>query len=81
LILFFRHYVQFGVLFIYLFVIACFRSLSLGADDFEKLVKSQWVRYKQEKAIEMPYSDLLASHKSVNMLDPHGKMEMLVTWK
>jgi hypothetical protein len=32
-----RIYVLFGILFIYLFRIACFRSLSLGADDFENL--------------------------------------------
>jgi hypothetical protein len=33
----FRYLVLFGVLFIYLFAIACFWSLSLGADDFENL--------------------------------------------
>jgi hypothetical protein len=30
----------------------------------------------------MPCIDLVASHQgSVNMLGPHGKMEMLITWK
>jgi hypothetical protein len=33
----FRHYVLFGVLFIYLFTITCFQSLSLGANNFENL--------------------------------------------
>jgi hypothetical protein len=33
----FRYLVLFDVLFIYLFAIACFWSLSLGADDFENL--------------------------------------------
>jgi hypothetical protein len=33
----FRYYVLFGILFIYLFTIVCFWSLSLGADDFENL--------------------------------------------
>jgi hypothetical protein len=30
-------YVLFGIIFIYLFIIACFRSLSLGANDFGNL--------------------------------------------
>jgi hypothetical protein len=32
-----RIYVLFGVLFIYLFAIPCFRSLSLGGNDFGNL--------------------------------------------
>jgi hypothetical protein len=34
---FLSHWVLFGILLIYFVRIACFRSLSLGADDFENL--------------------------------------------
>jgi hypothetical protein len=33
----FRHYVLFGIVFIYLFVYDCFQSISLGADDDEDI--------------------------------------------
>jgi hypothetical protein len=43
----FRYYVLFGVLFIYLFAIACFRSLSLGAEDFEILQELNFQDFEQ----------------------------------
>jgi hypothetical protein len=37
----------FGVLFIYLFAITCFRSLSLGADDFGNLQELDFQDFEQ----------------------------------
>jgi hypothetical protein len=48
----FSLYVLFGVLFIYLFVVACFRSLSLGAEDFENLQELDFQDFEQEPAGE-----------------------------
>jgi hypothetical protein len=42
----------FGVLFIYLFAIACFRSLSLGANDFENLQELDFQDFEQQQAGE-----------------------------
>jgi hypothetical protein len=47
-----RHYVLFGVLVIYLFAIDCFRSLSLGADDFENLPEPDFQEFEQQPAGE-----------------------------
>jgi hypothetical protein len=47
-----RLYVLFGVLFIYLFAIACFRSLSLGAEDFENLQELDFQDFEQQPAEE-----------------------------
>jgi hypothetical protein len=44
--------VLFGVLFIYLFAIACFRSLSLGANDFENLQEHDFQEFEQQPAGE-----------------------------
>jgi hypothetical protein len=41
-----------GVLFIYLFAIAYFRSLSLGADDFENLQELKFQDFEQQPAGE-----------------------------
>jgi hypothetical protein len=38
----------FGILFIYLFAIACFRSLLLGADDFENLQELDIQDFEQQ---------------------------------
>jgi hypothetical protein len=42
----------FGVLFIYLFAITCFRSLSLGADDFGNLQELDFQDFEQQPAGE-----------------------------
>jgi hypothetical protein len=42
-----RIYVLFGILFIYLFVIVCFRSLSLGANDFGNLQELDFQGFEQ----------------------------------
>jgi hypothetical protein len=42
----------FGVLFIYLFTIACFLSLSLGADDFENVQELDFQDFEQQLAGE-----------------------------
>jgi hypothetical protein len=42
-----RIYVLLGVLFIYLFAIACFRSLSLGANDFGNLQELDFQDFEQ----------------------------------
>jgi hypothetical protein len=42
------HYILFGVLFIYLFIFACFRSPSIGADDFENLQKLDSQDFEQQ---------------------------------
>jgi hypothetical protein len=39
---------MFGVLFIYLFTIAYFRSLSLGANDFGNLQEHDFQDFKQQ---------------------------------
>jgi hypothetical protein len=39
---------HFGVLFIYLFAIACFRSLSLGANDFGNLQELDFQEFEQQ---------------------------------
>jgi hypothetical protein len=43
---------QFGVLFIYLFAIAYFRSLSLGANDFGNLQELDFQDFEQQPAGE-----------------------------
>jgi hypothetical protein len=48
----FSYYVLFGVLFIYLFVIAGFLSLLLGADDFENLQELDFQDFEQQPAGE-----------------------------
>jgi hypothetical protein len=48
----FSLYVLFGVLFIYLFVVACFRSLSLGAEDSENLQELDFQDFEQQPAGE-----------------------------
>jgi hypothetical protein len=45
---FFTYYVLFGILFIYLFAIACFRPLSLDADDFENLQELDVEDFEQQ---------------------------------
>jgi hypothetical protein len=47
-----RIYVLFGVLFIYLFVVACFWSLSLGANDFANLQELDFQDFEQQLAGE-----------------------------
>jgi hypothetical protein len=42
----------FGVLFIYLFAVACFWSLSLGVDDFENLEELDFQDFEQQLAEE-----------------------------
>jgi hypothetical protein len=42
------HYILFGVLFIYLFIFACFRSPSIGADDFENLQELDSQDFEQQ---------------------------------
>jgi hypothetical protein len=42
----------FGILFIYLFAIACLRSLLLGADDFENLQELDIQNFEQQLAGE-----------------------------
>jgi hypothetical protein len=44
--------VLFGVLFIYLFAIACFRSLSLGANEFGNLQELGFKDFAQQPAGE-----------------------------
>jgi hypothetical protein len=39
---------MFSVLFIYLFAIACFRSLSFGANDFENLQELDFQDFEQQ---------------------------------
>jgi hypothetical protein len=39
-------------MYIYLFAIACFRSLSLGANDFENLQKLDFQDFEQQPAGE-----------------------------
>jgi hypothetical protein len=39
---------MFSVLFIYLFAIACFQSLSLGADDFGNLQELDFQDFEQQ---------------------------------
>jgi hypothetical protein len=48
----FSLYVLFGVLFIYLFVVACFWSLSLGAEDSENLQELDFQDFEQQPAGE-----------------------------
>jgi hypothetical protein len=43
---------MFGILFIYLFVIACFWSLSLGVDDFGNLQELDFQDIEQQPAGE-----------------------------
>jgi hypothetical protein len=43
---------MFGVLFIYLLAITCFRSLSLGANDFGNLQEVDFQDFKQQPAGE-----------------------------
>jgi hypothetical protein len=47
-----RIYVLFDLLFIYLFAIACFRSLSLGANDFGNLQELNFQDFEQQPAGE-----------------------------
>jgi hypothetical protein len=47
----FRHYVLFGVLFIYLFAISCFWLLLLGADDFENLQELNIQDFEQQQLV------------------------------
>jgi hypothetical protein len=44
--------VLFGILFIYLFVIACFQSLSLGVNNFENLQELDLQDFEQQPAGE-----------------------------
>jgi hypothetical protein len=43
---------MFVILFIYLFVLSCFRSVSLGADDFENLQELDAQDFEQQLAGE-----------------------------
>jgi hypothetical protein len=43
-----RHQVRVGVLFIYSFAIACFRSLSLGAEDFRNLQELDFQDFEKQ---------------------------------
>jgi hypothetical protein len=43
----------FGVLFNYLFAVACFWSLSLGVDDFENLEELDFQDFEQQLAEEL----------------------------
>jgi hypothetical protein len=47
-----RIYVLFGILFIYLFGITCFRLLSLGASDFGNLQELDFHDFEQQSAGE-----------------------------
>jgi hypothetical protein len=47
-----RIWVLFDVLVIYLFAIACFRSLSLGADNFGNLQELNFQDFEQQSARE-----------------------------
>jgi hypothetical protein len=47
-----RSYVLFDVLFIYLFAIAYFRSLSLGTNDFGNLLELNFQDFEQQPAGE-----------------------------
>jgi hypothetical protein len=47
-----RYEVLVGVLFIYLFAIACFWSLPLGAEDFENLQELNFQDFEQQPAGE-----------------------------
>jgi hypothetical protein len=47
-----RIYLVFHILFIYLFAIACFRSLSLGANDFGNLQELDFQDFEQQPAGE-----------------------------
>jgi hypothetical protein len=42
------HQGAYGVLFIYLFIFACFRSLSLGVDNFENLQELDLQDFEQQ---------------------------------
>jgi hypothetical protein len=48
----FRKLVLFDILFIYLFIIACSRSISLGADDYENLQELDIQDFEQQVAGE-----------------------------
>jgi hypothetical protein len=47
-----RIYVLFGILFIYLFAITCFLSLSLSANDFGNLQELDFHDFEQQPAGE-----------------------------
>jgi hypothetical protein len=47
-----RIYVLLGILFIYLFLITCFRSLSLGTKDFGNLQELNFQDFEQQPAGE-----------------------------